>query len=360
MTIVAGISSDDFEAVVVADSRLSTADEHGNPLIVRDICQKLIVANGWSIVGFAGHLCLARQLLGMVMNRLKATPYSALDWLKDDEQLLRFISGGIHRHVREKADHRPCQTEPVELMIAWMDYTQRVLPNENGPGEVLAATEIVVLRTPEMRVRRTRFGSDIIGAGMRIHPDLRKMEIDLSNFARGANNGLSFRCLLTIQAVQGLLEKIGEPTVGGLFQATILSQEGVRPVPYMYWAPVEPGYGTYVAMRIEDGYWVQEHRPTRTKIRVMSPFEIHLRGPSWKPGRHEMFDPAQALTRQSPGVMPTPNPVVKFILYEHADRSDEIRASWGDEPLPPLTWAEKPLRRKGSKLLPPRTQRRKG
>ena len=51
MTIVFGVVTD-TEICMMADCRLSSAV--GNQVTpIRDVCQKLIVANGWSMVGFA-------------------------------------------------------------------------------------------------------------------------------------------------------------------------------------------------------------------------------------------------------------------------------------------------------------------
>src|SRR3712207_3579298 len=63
MTVVAGVSTL-TEAFVVADTRLSAGqDAQGRPLVVRDFCQKLVSPNAWSLIGFAGQLCLARYLM---------------------------------------------------------------------------------------------------------------------------------------------------------------------------------------------------------------------------------------------------------------------------------------------------------
>jgi hypothetical protein len=107
----------------------------------------------------------------------------------------------------------------------------------------------------------------------------------------------------------------------------------------MYWAPVEDGYGTFVAMRIEDGLWVQEHRPTGTIVRVVPPFDIELEGSAWE-GANEIFDPRASLDRTSPGVIPQPFVVTQALLYKPGPVPIEVRPSWGDELLAELTWPE--------------------
>lgn len=342
MTIVAGVSSS-FDSVVLADSRLARVDDRGNLVVARDICQKLIVANSWSLIGFAGHLCLARHVLATLVARLRDTPIDAPDWLRDDEELLGFIRSAIDSHVREVADHRPCQHQPIELLVAWVDHTRSIIAGDHKPGDdrFIPGTELIAMQSPTMAIRRTRLGFDIIGSGAIITPQMENTWLNIVQFGGGHDpHGWLFASVV----VRHLVGSHGLTTVGGVHQVVHLSYRGVQIMPHMYWVPVEPGYGTYVAMRIEDGYWIQEHRPTGVKVRVMSPFDIHLRGPRWQAGRHEMFDPARTLTRQSPGVVPAPNPVMKFWPYDPTDVPDEIKSSWGDDPLPPLTFAQLPER----------------
>src|SRR4051794_13636221 len=110
MTIIFGVVTD-TEICMMADCRLSSTA--GKRVVaLRDVCQKLIVANGWSMVGFAGDLCLGRDLLRCVVNRIRATPPTDARWLRSDEAILDFIRKSVRLHVREVADHRPCQRRP--------------------------------------------------------------------------------------------------------------------------------------------------------------------------------------------------------------------------------------------------------
>jgi hypothetical protein len=83
VTVVAGVAFRS-EALLLADTRLAAEDSEGRPLVLRDVCQKLIIANGWSVAGFAGDLCLARHLLRGVVNRLRESTPDAADWLQED------------------------------------------------------------------------------------------------------------------------------------------------------------------------------------------------------------------------------------------------------------------------------------
>ncbi len=309
---------------------------------MRDICQKLVPANGWSLVGFAGDLCLGRHLLNGIVTRLQNTEPNAANWLKDNQELKEFVREGTYFHAWQKADHIPCQSEGVALLIAWMDYSRSIIDDDLEAREqtFVPGTEIVVIQTPGITVSRIQMGLDIIGSGAVIAQRIRDGAFwKIANFARGHEYEQSIRCCFSAEVVLRLLSNANVPTVGGLLQMASLSRSGVEVVPYFYWAPVEPGYGTYVAMRIEDGFWMQEHRPTGVRIRVKSPFEIDPGVPYRDRGKHEMFDPARMLTRRSPGVLPERSVTIQFHLYEPADVPDEIRASWGNELLPPLSYA---------------------
>jgi hypothetical protein len=156
MTIVAGVVTKD-DICMVADCRLSIVDHRGQLHAARDVCQKLIVANGWSLVGFAGDLCLGRDLLRCTVNRIRATPHTDARWLRSDDAILDFIQKSVRLHRREKADHRPCQRRRVDLMIGWLDYGQfPMAPN----------MEVISISSPQLTVKRLTFGIDVIGSGI--------------------------------------------------------------------------------------------------------------------------------------------------------------------------------------------------
>ena len=80
MTIIQAVMTG-AEVCLLADCRLSSIDADGNPIayrpgaiLARDVCQKLVVADGRAVVGFAGDLCLARDLLRGVVNRIRQDP----------------------------------------------------------------------------------------------------------------------------------------------------------------------------------------------------------------------------------------------------------------------------------------------
>lgn len=79
MTVVLTVNTVFAGAVVIADSRLTGYSKRGDPYPYRDVCQKLLLANGWSIVGFAGLLCQrvtswAASCNGSAVTRTRSVP----------------------------------------------------------------------------------------------------------------------------------------------------------------------------------------------------------------------------------------------------------------------------------------------
>src|SRR5207248_3241629 len=74
---------------------------------------------------------------------------------------------------------------------------------------------------------------------------------------------------------------------------------------------------------------------------VLSPFDVNPTDAEAARGLEAMFEPSLFLTRKSPGVLPTPSPLVMaYAVYNAADIPQPVRTSWGDEPLAPLTWGK--------------------
>lgn len=235
MTIVVAISRTG-DASVIADCRLSWPSPTGET-IRRDVCQKLVVANGWSVVGIAGNLCMARHHLNGVVNRLRETEARAPDWLKDDDLLKDFIAQGCRNHARRwGAGHEVCAEQAATLIIAWMDWSRSIVSPAPGSDDApfVPGTEIIVVRSPELEVRRTRMGLDVIGTPS-VAPRMRDEAFSTwLYFARwGEEYGEAHRALLVTQMVRDMLgDRGGVPAVGGLFQVATLSRSGVGAVPY--------------------------------------------------------------------------------------------------------------------------------
>lgn len=93
-------------------------------------------------------------------------------------------------------------------------------------------------------------------------------------------------------------------SVGGLMQIHFVEKDGTRAIPYERWVDVDGTYGTYVKMDIDaDGAWVQIHEPSHLEVPLRFPDEQDF-GAAFV-----NFELQDRLTKDSPGVYHTPNPV---------------------------------------------------
>lgn len=333
MTIVSAIATD-AELCMLADSRITWTNQTGISSI-RDVCQKLFVLKkGWGLLGWAGDLCLGRDLVRAFFNRLNATDPGNPAWLRSDDTIKTFLRDCAAHHADGRLQHKPCQQRVVQLMFGWMDY---------GRNPFTPPIEVLSVSMPAMSIRRTGFGVDVIGSGEAI---LDKMRFDsfMNIMVRYQDepNGYVKRALYSAGEAAKHLRRTNLVTVGGLFQIAVLSAKGVQMLDHFQLVPIaEPGFGTYVAMRTRAGMWLQEHRPTGLLTKIVAPFDIELRGPL--AGKSTIFDPKATFSKDTPGVIPFTSPyVMDFCLYDPENIPPEIIRSWGDKPLEPLSWAQGP------------------
>lgn len=350
MTAVVIVNTVFAGAIVVADSRLTRFTRKNEPYPYSDVCQKVVTANSWSVVGYAGLLCPARYLLGGIVQRLRSyddakvdewSQDASLDWLRDDDHLRAFITWGLKEHGELGGVHlSQCISLPTEISVVWVDH--RIPPDLREDQVFIPGTHVVTITTPNLAVRRTEIGVDVLGSGGVIAGDFdREFVVKVMNFADGdAFQRGKAQGMFVAEAVRNRIRARSVETVGGLYQIVHLCRDGVQVVPYFYWADVRKGYGTYVAMRMEHGQWVQEHRPTGKVVHLRSPFDIEPTSATDARGVEAMFEPSLSLSRKSKGVMPTPKPLtLVYATYDPDHLPDPIRLSWGDEPIAPLTWS---------------------
>jgi hypothetical protein len=353
MTIVVSVNTLS-EVLLLADTRLSGASSNGQVVVQQDVCQKLFAPNQWCMMGFAGQLCMARHLLRGFLGRLRATPKGSPDWLRNDHDVLAFLQQGVESHgkmrIGKSADHQQCKRAVVELVIAWVDHGRDFAGHARSPLDLEKPPwmETITMRSPAFEVRRQPVGVQVIGSGSTVTKAMRQEAfMKIAWHAKDIPFGEMHRAFFTATVTRDLLDEAADPTIGDAYQLAYLDRSGVHLVPYFYWIPVGEAHGTYVAMRIEGGEWIQEHRPTKNKFRIMSPFEFQLKHPDWTRSRSRVFDAKRSLTPNSPGVVADRDGRLVYHLYDPENVHNEVVRSWGPEPLAPITWSEaNPRRRK--------------
>ena len=140
-----------------ADSRISWIRNEGVLLNARYVVQKLLVPKGgWSLLGWAGNLCMARDIVRALFNRLSATDPRKPEWMRGDDSIKSFVRDCIALHAEGRPSHKDCHRQTAQFMIAWLDY---------GKNPFTQSMEVLTISSPGLEIRRTAFGVDAIGSG---------------------------------------------------------------------------------------------------------------------------------------------------------------------------------------------------
>jgi hypothetical protein len=342
MTIVVA-SSGLLDGFLVADCQVMYTRLGGGALR-RDFCQKLFMTDYGMVVGIAGSICLTRFLVTGLIEELNERPDDREVWLKDGDAVMRFLLGGIKVHLERHPDHAACRECDTEILVAWMDHT-RMRPDGSWDGPSAPIMRMLKFWWHDQRLWWKRKARGTIVLGRRddfaqvLHDDA--YEELVTHFGRFSDMDPDIidahRALLATTAIRRrIIETNRAEGVGGLYQVMTMGPRGAQTVPYFYLDQVEPGFATYVAIRIDHGEWVQDHRPTNTIMRVKTPWDINLDA---LPRREIRFDSSARLDRNSPGVIANHQGETVFCLYNPPEVPAAVRPSWGDAPLAPLTYA---------------------
>jgi len=309
VTIIAAFATPGWGAMV-ADSRVTL--EYPAWTVYQDVARKAYSLGSHGVIGFAGNVCPSRTLVATAQQEVNDKGYA---WLLDHDLVAQFVVGAIDHHVRVLG-HKQCQEHPVQL-LAMFHVPQELDALPEVPDRMMALPYVVdaryvpALGGANVFIERKAFGAYLIGQD---EPYSRVLGPEfvyaLAEFGNFDLSGLLRRAVVAASILYGASAQLGLQTVGGLFQLWALSPLlGPSVVPYRYWMEVADGFGTRVEMRIEtDGTWVQAHPPTGKRQAVGVPQN--------RVGTR-IFDLRAELTRESPGVEPTPaggSPVFEVLL----------------------------------------------
>lgn len=304
MTIIAGFSSSE-SILLVADSRLSVQDTRsGEVRVSKDVCQKILPMEAHSAVGFSGDLLIAQPVLKEVIRRSRDKGTS---WLLHEEEVAKNVQPA-YAYGCSKAE---CSA-PVSFIVGLIDFTRSVFRGMNVP-----AATLVSVHCHPFSYEKITLGFDIHGSGSAIRDEIdQKKFVDFLNFAFTGSPKTQLHGALGIMHILRSEAQIRNiDTVGGLYQIVRVSRSGFYPIEYEYWMDVSPGKGTFVSMHIEEGQWVQEHKPTKRRIVLEDPTQIDLHPSGWRASK--MFDPRIDLSGDSPGVVERTNPTLIARVITH-------------------------------------------
>jgi hypothetical protein len=235
MTIIQAVMTG-AEVCLLADCRLAPIDAKGSPIpympgtiLARDVCQKLFVADGRAVVGFAGDLCLARDLIRGILNRIRQDPDTSAAWLRSDDAIRDYIRGGVSHHLQRHPSHVRCRSDRIELLIAWVDQKRSMFgrTQEEEAEAFFPWMGTISIQLPSLAIRRRAVGIEVIGSGEVIREALMNGPwVDISWHARDADDGYVGRALYAASETTRLLRQVDVATVGGLFQVAVLSPQG--------------------------------------------------------------------------------------------------------------------------------------
>ncbi len=314
---------------MVADSRLSYPGGR-----VRDVCQKIFPPTDWSLLGFAGDLCLGNDLARSLFERLKATDWAPTTWLDDDAEVRAFVAAIVRQHENAAPGHDGCIAAGAGVMLAWVSRWE--FRKTDGTFDHYEPGTRVMAVASDGTIERQGMTPMVIGSGGIIKP---KLTLERGASVASAPDDTQ-QMLAALNWTRLLIDEEKLTSVGGLFQVAHLGRVGGNKLlSYFYWADVTRRFGTYVAMRIKDGRWLQEHRPSGKSVIVRRPEEILEEDGAWSVGKNEMFEPRAFLTNTSKGVERAESPFnLLYTTYDPASLPEPIRRNWGDAPLEPQSF----------------------
>ena len=286
MTVVAGlVDATSNSAIIVADSRVTARDGGAH----FDICQKVAWLDNQGVFGFAGPTEVAASISRWITGTYKKR---GVGWLNSESEVLGFLS-----HIGALG-----QPDPNEFLVAFMDDAEASNPRAT-----------IVRFSTDGVYARTRLGLEIIGSGSETYDAIRPMLTDLISFAGLGRTGaaLAQRALFLSEVVVTEAKAQSIESVGGLMQVHLIEKAGIRAVPYERWVDIDEAHGTYVTMDIDAvGAWVQVHGPSGLTVPLRFPGEPDFGLASGTKATN--FELESLLTTESPGVQPTPNPVLAY------------------------------------------------
>jgi len=252
VTVVAACQFRDG-AVIIADSRASWLNQGAR----QDALRKILHISPRSALTYAGDVAMAACVAEGLRKRGALGP-SRANLYKVALDLPRITK----RCYTRCAQRRPARDCGIALVFAGVDDA--------------GVVSMWWLKSPQFKLTRVENSSIALGSGAdAITPYLQ------ANFARiDAMPDLKTRADTLLGAMESELRKAGVDTVGGLFQAITIANDGIRPMSYGFTSMDPESPARSLSIRAVQGNWIQRVESTGTDVPLVEPSTFLGRRPS--------------------------------------------------------------------------------
>jgi len=236
----------DEGAVIIADSRVTWTYSNGGQLL-SDRAQKILPLGPNLGVAFAGSVSVANKIVSEIRLSIKKKPRLA-NPVRLSNKLSR-TAAYYYRKCLRNADEMSCS---VSLVLGGV-------PKRGGPF-------IWTFRAPDFATTLVSEWA-VIGSGAVVRPYLK------NNFRRINEQGASLKEKATI-LISGLESELGRNdvvTVGGLFQAILLSSGHIYPLTYRFMDLTPEAPASAKETTVSKGTWIQKDLGKQKQVTLLEP-----------------------------------------------------------------------------------------
>jgi hypothetical protein len=253
MTILIGCRLAE-DAIMLADSRATWVGK--GKMVTEDALAKILPLGARTALAYAGDVTAAGLIMQQLRKRITSTPRLRL--LKKLAADVPRVARYYHRLYCAKAKRR------ADLLLMLGGVTDSGKP------------EIWWYQSPSFHTNHLTDGFIVLGSGEVAAPYIK------ANYQRiVALPDLKSRTDALVSGLEGELGRIGEGTVGGMFQVIALTSVGIRPYRYGF-ASLDQTAPSSRARSIDmkAGRWVQSNLATGAEVPLKEPATLVSGGPS--------------------------------------------------------------------------------
>jgi hypothetical protein len=255
--------------VMIADSR---ASKSGEPWA--DNTQKIFRLGGHLFISFCGDIDFAGSIIEFLIRQIdkKKELSNPHIFFRKGPKLIKFAYNDLVSKSKRNPD--------LGFIIAGMDYRrpEKIMENGKVTGYMnnLFDKKTFKVSSPAFIPEEANFFKKPIlalGSGAFLINKFENFFKKLYNFE--GIGSLNYHGLIISGAIKDEAEKVGEKSVGGLFQIVVIDPEGSRFVPYRT-KSIENTDSNFLdlEMTMNNGRWIQRHLVTGKEVVLLYPPEV--------------------------------------------------------------------------------------